>query len=207
MTNMSVTHTQTLFAHETLAGGANKTKSLDACRLEYSLDPPVKILPYGSTLHYLGCGCPFEWKSGERVADLVDLLVGRCYELYQHKLLTPNRPLRVAYMLPHHNITGGMKCLVEHVKLLKERGHYTIAVHRSDTAERAMPPWTTESADEDIVCNLHQRLADVYPVQNIDVVVVGIFHQVGRTTIFCSSCHACSLYSHQGLPCQVVPAL
>ena len=41
-----------------------------------------------------------------------------------------------------------------------------------------MPPWTTVEADHDIVCRLNQRLGDVYPVDNIDVVVVGIFHQV-----------------------------
>lgn len=51
--------------------------------------------------------------------------------------------------------------------------------HRSDTAERAMPPWTKEEADVDVVCRLHQRLADVYPATDIDVCVVGIFHQVG----------------------------
>lgn len=41
-----------------------------------------------------------------------------------------------------------------------------------------MPPWTNEEADVDIVCRLHQRLADVYPANDIDVCVVGIFHQV-----------------------------
>lgn len=48
--------------------------------------------------------------------------------------LTPIRKLRVAYMLPHHNITGGMKCLVEHIRLLRSRGHKTIAVHRWEVA-------------------------------------------------------------------------
>lgn len=43
-----------------------------------------------------------------------------------------------------------------------------------------MPPWCDVSADIDVVCKLHQRLSDVYPVQEIDVVVVGIFHQVGH---------------------------
>ena len=74
--------------------------------------------------------------------------------------------------------TGGMKCLIEHVKLLVARGHKVIAVHRSDTASTAMPPWTTVQASVDIVCGLHQRLGDVYPASEIDVVVVGIFHQV-----------------------------
>ena len=74
--------------------------------------------------------------------------------------------------------TGGMKCLVEHVKLLVSRGHKVIAVHRSNTADTAMPPWTSVQASVDIVCSLHQRLGDVYPASQIDVVVVGIFHQV-----------------------------
>jgi len=185
------------------------------------------------------------------VADQVDALVLRTLQLFQRKLISPNRPLRVCYMLPHHNITGGMKCLVEHIRLLRQRGHYTIAVHRSDSAQRAMPPWTTveagkeatcctshsptcvvphvkgsdggtarsqllyvqshlpanalywtpacttghsaavRPADVDVVCNLHQRLSDVYPVQNIDVVVVGIFHQVGMPASLCWQLHCC----------------
>ena len=57
-------------------------------------------------------------------------------------------------------------------------GHMTVAVHRSETATRAMPPWTTVQADVDLVCKLHERLSDVYDVSKLDVVVVGIFHQV-----------------------------
>ena len=122
--------------------------------------------------------------------------------------MLPTRPLRICYMLPHHNTTGepaypaassldsqfavilrarppatpvpgGMKCLVEHLRLLKARGHFTIAAHRSDSAERAMPPWSDVRPDVDLVCKLHQRLGDVYNVHDMDVVVVGIFHQVG----------------------------
>lgn len=127
------------------------------------------------------------------MCDRVDALVNRSHEMFLAKRISPTRPLRVCYMLPHHNITGGMKCLVEHIRLLKQRGHYTIAVHRSDSAQRAMPPWTTEEADADVVCNLHQRLSDVYPVQDIDVVVVGIFHQV--RTLRCHTMLFISCYS------------
>ena len=59
----------------------------------------------------------------------------------------------------------------------------TVAVHRSETATRAMPPWTTVQADVDLVCKLHERLSDVYDVSKLDVVVVGIFHQVETGTI------------------------
>lgn len=41
-----------------------------------------------------------------------------------------------------------------------------------------MPPWATQEADVDVVCSLHQRVADVYPIAELDVIVVGIFHQV-----------------------------
>jgi hypothetical protein len=57
-------------------------------------------------------------------------------------------------------------------------GHKTIAIHRSDTAVKAMPPWTDIEADVDVVCKLHQCVNDVFPVGEIDCVVVGIFHQV-----------------------------
>lgn len=90
----------------------------------------TNLLPYGNTLHYHGCTCPAGWQAGSRVADQVDSLVGRAHSLYQQGLVAPQRKLRVCYMLPHHNITGGMKCLVEHIRLLRARGHYTIAVHR-----------------------------------------------------------------------------
>jgi len=122
-----------------------------------------KILPFGPTLHYAGCGCPSTWQQGTRVADQVDALVLRTLQLFQRKLISPNRPLRVCYMLPHHNITGGMKCLVEHIRLLRQRGHYTIAVHRSDTAQRAMPPWTTVEAGKEATCCTSHSPACVVP--------------------------------------------
>ena len=40
-----------------------------------------------------------------------------------------------------------------------------------------MPPWTSVRAGVDVVCRLHERLNDVYDVSQLDVVVVGIFHQ------------------------------
>ena len=66
-------------------------------------------------------------------------------------------------------------------------GHTVIAAHRSETADRAMPPWTRVEASVDVVCRLHQRINDVYDVTKIDVVVVGIFHQVGRHPSICIS--------------------
>lgn len=62
-------------------------------------------LPYVDTLHYEGCGCPAPTTSGQRAADLVDVLLQRSYNGYKSRW-EPVRPLKVAYMLPHHNVTG-----------------------------------------------------------------------------------------------------
>ncbi len=40
-----------------------------------------------------------------------------------------------------------------------------------------MPPWADADACIDVVCGLGERLNDVFPVGELDVVVVGIFHQ------------------------------
>jgi len=34
-----------------------------------------KVLPFGPTLHYAGCGCPSNRQQGSRVVDQVDALV------------------------------------------------------------------------------------------------------------------------------------
>jgi hypothetical protein len=85
-------------------------------------DKMRNLLPYGDTLHYPSCGCPQGWKGSTRAADIVDALSQRAFQSYQTGKLVATRPLRVLYFLPHHNVTGGMKCLVEHVRLLKSRG-------------------------------------------------------------------------------------
>ena len=87
-----------------------------------SREVPRNLLPYGTTLHYLNCGCPPGWRNTTSAADVVDLLVQRAFQAYQAGRLVATRPLRVLYFLPHHNVTGGMKCLVEHVRLLRIRG-------------------------------------------------------------------------------------
>ncbi|KAK9831116.1 hypothetical protein WJX74_003873 [Apatococcus lobatus] len=134
-------------------------------------------------------------KASVKLFSARDSSAENAFVAYQKGSLAPTRKLKIAYMLPHHNVTGGMKCLVEHLRLLRTQGHTTIAVHRSDSASRAMPPWTDDTADVDIVLKLHQRLHHVYPAGDIDVVVVGIFHQVAELLVGVS---APVLYWEQG---------
>jgi len=87
----------------------------------------------------------------------------------------PRRPLRIAYLLPHHNVTGGMKILVEHVRWLRARGHRVRAVLRG-AAAHALPPWTDVQADEERV------LAPGEParrgLEGTDVAVVGWYQSL-----------------------------
>ena len=64
------------------------------------------VLPFGDTLHYPGCGCPASWKAHTRAADMVDQLARAGVDALLNGQLEPTRPLRVAYVLPHHKITG-----------------------------------------------------------------------------------------------------
>lgn len=63
-------------------------------------------LPFGDTLHYSGCGCPPAWKPHTRAADAVDQVARSGVDALLMGRLEPTRPLRVAYVLPHHKITG-----------------------------------------------------------------------------------------------------
>lgn len=49
--------------------------------------------------------------------------------------------LRVAYVIPHHHVTGGLKIMCEHLRLLSKLGHNVLAIHWSDRANSALPPW------------------------------------------------------------------
>ena len=77
-----------------------------------------------------------------------------------------------------------------------------MAVHRSESAVRAMPPWTNVQADVDLVCKLHERLSDVYDVSKLDVVVVGIFHQVdfGYAPALCTYSWQSQSFRYQSQP-------
>lgn len=65
-------------------------------------------LPAGlPTLHYPGCGCPPGQRS--QAGAGADALFAAAGAALAAGTVAPSRKLRVAYVLPHHNTTGGMK--------------------------------------------------------------------------------------------------
>ncbi|PSC70858.1 glycosyl transferase group 1 [Micractinium conductrix] len=109
--------------------------------------------------------------------------------------LAPIRKLKVAFCIPHSCVTGGLKMLLEQIRLLRQRGHHVVALMRSELAASAVPPWSDVEVDEDVVVRLTQRFRAAYDVDSCDAIVTGIFHQVPE---WLTSTSAPVLYYEQG---------
>lgn len=88
----------------------------------------------------------------------------------------PRRTLDVTYVLPHQNVTGGMKILLEHVRRLRACGHRVRCVLRHPSAARAIPPWSDAAADEEVLLRAGQSARAAVP--RTDVVLVGWFQNL-----------------------------
>ena len=81
-------------------------------------------------------------------------------ELDAWRAITPR--LRVLYLLPHHNLTGGMKMLVGQLSALRARGHAVIAVYRAPAGSPVLPPWAAEvEVDAAVLVPPHETWAQV----------------------------------------------
>lgn len=101
-----------------------------------------------SGLHHTACGCPGTLGSAEADADaagtaaaamVADSLVHNYHQMLRMGAMRMERKLKVAYMLPHHHVTGGMKTLLRHMQLLRQRGHTVVAVHRTTSTIMPQP--------------------------------------------------------------------
>ena len=138
-------------------------------------------------------------------AQVADTLVSNYRNLYRLGSIKAERRLRVAYVIPHHHVTGGLKTLCLHIRLLREKGHYVLAVYRpsaprptppvpqttlSNTMSLAaparlgaMPAWCEVDADEELLLGPDQHLASAYPdFASLDVIMCGMFQQVRATS-------------------------
>lgn len=87
-------------------------------------------------------------------------------------------PMKIAYVLPHANLTGGLKYLLSHAKHLAKRGHQVYVISKepevipswSDVQEHEVTKTIMVSAGEDLTTYLKQY--------DIDVVVVGLHNQI-----------------------------
>ncbi|MBE3584411.1 MAG: glycosyltransferase [Limnochordaceae bacterium] len=84
-------------------------------------------------------------------------------------------PLRVSYILPHQNLTGGLKMLLRQAAELQKRGHSIRMIYKG-TATSATPQWAEDSFPDSVVVppgrSLSSSLADS------DVIVAGWIDQL-----------------------------
>lgn len=95
------------------------------------------------------------------------------------QLLSPaievaNNSLTIGYVLPHKNLTGGLKSLLEQMRHLQVRGHRVIALGRADGTGKVLPEWYPLEVEE---------ISVPYPqsylnyISSCDVVVLGWMSQ------------------------------
>lgn len=85
--------------------------------------------------------------------------------------------LRIAYLIPHHNVTGGMKMIMRHIGLMKERGHWVQALFRGPPMSPVIPPWSRVRVDSEVLLTgSTPTLPSVAP--DADVFLVGYFTQL-----------------------------
>eukprot|EP00798_Chlamydomonas_sp_ICE-L_P020031 gene20031-26748_t len=197
----------------------------------------------GIAFHFHDCGCLGSEPS--QAASYVDKIVQQAASAYRSGVLQACRPLLVAYIIPHHNVTGGLKVLLTHLKMLRKQGHYCVAVYRRPSGSKspepslpapragpegdhmaaragndegscpdegmtsvadpgevgvesqegrvspkprlgALPAWAVADgavADEEVVLSPSQHLMEAYPVERLDVVVAGMFHNSTLSTL------------------------
>lgn len=93
--------------------------------------------------------------------------------------ISEKKKLRVAYILPHHNLTGGMKALLQQMKELTRIGHIISAYYRADNCNRAIPPWSHLS-DEDVYKQVvipHDE-SFLSHIKDVDVIILGWMMQL-----------------------------
>ena len=131
----------------------------------------------GGTYHYAGCGCtglmplPLPGMVDDAIATLTHV---------------DPRPLRIMYLLPHHNLTGGMKMLVQQMAILKARGHQVIAAFRSTNGGRSLPPWSSLTVAAEVLLSpseTYEQFLRRYR-GTFDVAMVGYFTQLAELDNF-----------------------
>jgi glycosyltransferase involved in cell wall biosynthesis len=85
-----------------------------------------------------------------------------------------DRKLRLAFVMPHQGLNGGLKALLYQMRRLSRRGHAVKAYLRSSYATRVIPSWS-ELRDEDLSEQVivPQDASYLDYIKDVDSIVVG----------------------------------
>ncbi|MGC4378833.1 glycosyltransferase [Fictibacillus sp. Mic-4] len=101
----------------------------------------------------------------------------RSPETLYHRTLTAdaNMKLTIGYLLPHHNLTGGLKMLLQQMKWLRKSGHRIYAFYKG-TGEKALPSWFELEVDKEIVVPPNDSF--VHYIKECDIAMAGWMSQL-----------------------------
>jgi glycosyltransferase involved in cell wall biosynthesis/2-polyprenyl-3-methyl-5-hydroxy-6-metoxy-1,4-benzoquinol methylase len=104
----------------------------------------------------------------------------KIYETYSSNRFTMN----IAYVLPHLNLTGGMKYILSHAKFLKQRGHNVYLMYEGADVSNVIPKWSDLNAGLDvsgqIIITSNEEYAYYLEKHSIDVMVAGFYTQIDK---------------------------
>jgi glycosyltransferase involved in cell wall biosynthesis len=85
-------------------------------------------------------------------------------------------PMKIGYLLPHQNLTGGLKMLLAQMEMLKNNGHHVTAYYRGMEGQRALPSWTDIEVNREVIIPPFEPFKKY--VEDCDIVVAGWFPQL-----------------------------
>jgi glycosyltransferase involved in cell wall biosynthesis len=88
----------------------------------------------------------------------------------------PNISLTIGYILPHHNLTGGVKMLLEQMRHLHNKGHKIIAFYRGDSGAKVLPDWVNLNIEKEILVPLGESYLSY--MDECDIGIAGWLEQL-----------------------------
>ncbi len=122
-------------------------------------------------------------------------------KITQKPQLNYSHKLKIAYILPHKHLTGGLKCLLEQMRQLQKRGHSVYAIYRNQPAEKgnsvALPEWCNLDPAYDISGQVVLEPEDKFAekLQSFDIIMLGF---ASGLTDFAQPIHTPVFYWEQG---------
>lgn len=136
---------------------------------------PVRLCEYDFTYTLLG-------KEHENQTQLYSFYPKKSYPKPSKPLSVPKagvqRTLRLAYILPDQDITGGMKQLLAQIKEMSRRGHQVFVYNKSGSAQSALPKWGNVE-EKDVCGQFVLKPNDNYleHIGDVDAIILGWMEQ------------------------------
>lgn len=84
--------------------------------------------------------------------------------------------LKIGYLLPHLNLTGGLKMLLHQMKELKAKGHEVYAFIKGAEGDNVVPNWFDLEVSKGVVVPAHEPFSNY--THECDVLVAGWIYQL-----------------------------